>query len=120
CRLAVESVDGAFPPVAQSVEMRDGSANASLEVSVPDPRPWSPEDPHLYDCVVRLEPVSPHPPAPSPSRGEGEQAYPGGASFPAPPRGRGGRGEGDLSEPDVVRTYFGLRSISTGLWEDKP
>jgi hypothetical protein len=97
CRVAVESVDGAFAPVEQRVEVRDGRAAAELEVRVADPRPWSPDEPHLYECVVRLEPEAPPPPAPSPTRGEGEQ-----------------------SEPDVVRTYFGLRSISTGRWEDKP
>src|SRR5207249_6263501 len=57
CRLAVESVDGAFPPVEQIVEVRDGRAAAELDVRVAEPRPWSPEDPHLYECVLRLEVV---------------------------------------------------------------
>src|SRR5439155_973546 len=36
---------------------------------------------------------SPHPLAPSPTRGEGE--HDGGTPFPSPQRGRGARGEGD-------------------------
>ncbi len=52
-RLSVTSADGLFPPVEQIVAA--GQGETTLEVHVPSPRPWSPEDPFLYDCAVRLE-----------------------------------------------------------------
>ena len=81
-QLRVESVDGAFPAEEQSVTVAAGGTTARLDVQVPAPRAWSPEDPHLYDCTVTLS---------------------------AP---------GQLD--DRISTYFGLRSVSRGRWEDKP
>lgn len=52
-RLRVASVDGAFPDVEQLIA--EGRDEAEVEVAVPDPKPWSPESPHLYDCTVTLE-----------------------------------------------------------------
>ncbi len=80
-RLRVTSADGSFPPVERTVEV--AQATATLDVPVPSPRAWSPEDPHLYDCTVALVPEA------------------------------GGAG-------DTVSTYFGLRSVSKGFWENKP
>jgi hypothetical protein len=84
-RLGVTSADGSFPPVEQRVTVSAGVTEQTLEVRVPEPRAWSPEDPHLYDCTVRLIPE--------------------------------GGGEG---AEDAVTTYFGMRSISRGCWEDNP
>jgi hypothetical protein len=41
-----------------------------------------------------------------------------GESFPSPPSGGGARGRGPSA--DTVHTYFGLRTVSKGIWEDKP
>jgi len=84
-RLAVTSVDGSFPETARQVVLEGARTEATLEVAVPDPKLWSPERPHLYDCTVRLEPEN-------------------GAGVAA----------------DEVRTYFGLRAISRGCWEENP
>jgi hypothetical protein len=53
-RLSVSSTDGSFPTVEETIEVAAGSSEHTLEVRVPDPRPWSPEESHLYDCTVRL------------------------------------------------------------------
>jgi hypothetical protein len=82
-RLSVTSADGAFPAVEQTVAIEVGIHEHTLEVAVPHARSWSPEDPHLYECTVRLAPES-------------------------------GGNEG----ADEVSTYFGLRSISRGFWEE--
>ncbi|HEX2513406.1 MAG TPA: glycoside hydrolase family 2 TIM barrel-domain containing protein, partial [Chloroflexota bacterium] len=76
-RVAVTSEDGAFPPVETGVEVTPGRTTVNLEVRVPQPRAWSPESPHLYDCVVTLTPQPPPPgdtltPQPPPPEGEGE------------------------------------------------
>jgi hypothetical protein len=56
-RLSVTSADGSFPAVEQSVTVEAGTTEHRLTISVPRPRAWSPEDPHLYECAVRLSPV---------------------------------------------------------------
>jgi hypothetical protein len=53
-RLSVVSADGAFPAVERTVSVSASTTEHELEVTVPNPRPWSPEDPHLYDCTVKL------------------------------------------------------------------
>jgi hypothetical protein len=86
-RLRIESDDGAFPAVEASVS---GDVTR-VEVEVPAPRAWSPEDPYLYECTVTLMPSS------------GDAAL----ARPADPS-------------DVVQTYFGMRSVSKGRWQEKP
>ena len=87
-RLSVTSTSGLFPAVDVPVEVAGDVTQRSVDVQVPQPRAWSPEDPHLYDCLVTLAPAT--------------------ADRGAPP------------EPDRVQTYFGLRTISKGVWEDRP
>ncbi|MBI3972742.1 MAG: hypothetical protein HY332_15815 [Chloroflexi bacterium] len=53
-RIIVESKDGSFPAVEQEVTIETGRTEVELEVRVAQPRAWSPEDPHLYECTVRL------------------------------------------------------------------
>jgi len=48
-RVRVTATDGALP-VATAV----GAAGAGLTLSVPRPRLWTPDDPHLYDLKVAL------------------------------------------------------------------
>jgi hypothetical protein len=86
--VAVASKDGAFETVHQAVDLAAGHARAVLHVPIPDARPWSPEDPYLYECVVTLTPDATSAPNGGPA--------------------------------DAVHTYFGLRSVSSGRWEDKP
>lgn len=102
CRLTVTSADSSFPAVeqvfdfqAERTDMAMGVATeitteASVEVQVPQPRPWSPEDPHLYPCTVSLvvqrADVSP----------------------------------GTSADQDEISTYFGLRAIATGRWDGRP
>ncbi|HEX2033622.1 MAG TPA: hypothetical protein VHS99_05520, partial [Chloroflexota bacterium] len=117
-QVTVESVDGQFPTVTQTVEVQGGATEATLEVEVPHPHPWSPEDPHLYDCKVTLAPLDPQ-------RGDGAAGGGDGAGKGHGDRLGDGRGEArsearDRGVADEVRTYFGLRSISTGRWEGKP
>ena len=52
--MRVTSADGSFPDVEAPLTLSAGEAVASLRLEVPDPRLWSPESPHLYDCVVTL------------------------------------------------------------------
>jgi len=59
--LLVEASDGEphTVTVAVSAEGRpvaraQGAAGHELRIEIPDPRPWSPEDPFLYDLEVRL------------------------------------------------------------------
>ncbi len=60
-RLTIESAEGAFPTVEESVSLSAAESEHRLEVRVPNPTAWSPEDPHLYDCVVRLAPEGSEP-----------------------------------------------------------
>jgi hypothetical protein len=83
--LAIESSDGLFPGVERRLTLEDRRTEALIDLPVPNPRAWSPEDPHLYDCVVTLR-VS-H---------EGRELV------------------------DTVNTYFGLRSVSSARWENRP
>jgi glycosyl hydrolase family 2 len=53
-RLVIRPVDQAFPAVEEQIRVGPGRTEHAVEVSVPDPRPWSPEDPHLYECSVSL------------------------------------------------------------------
>ena len=68
----VESKDGVFPTVEGAVS----GDTVKLDVRLPEVVAWSPENPHLYECVVTL-----------------------GA--------------------DRVETYFGMRSVGRGRWEEK-
>lgn len=52
-RVVVASTNGQFPDAV--ADAQKGADTASVTVTVPDARAWSPEDPHLYDCSVRLE-----------------------------------------------------------------
>ena len=99
----VTSDEGAFPDAEASVTLAGGEAVARLRVVVPDPRLWSPESPHLYDCVVTLTPQLPARDggvgAPPPHTVEQEEDASGDAGHAVPPARVG----------DAVRTYFGLR-----------
>jgi hypothetical protein len=115
CRLTIESDDGFFPTVERTIEVRAGRGDASIDVHVPRPRPWSPEDPHLYDCTLTLTPLAEgqdeRPAAPGRTRDELPSVVPsapGHSTFVAE------------NVPDTVRTYFGLRSIATGRWDHRP
>lgn len=39
---------------ARDVARAEGRAGEALTLRIPEPRPWSPDDPHLYDLVVTL------------------------------------------------------------------
>jgi hypothetical protein len=54
-RLRIRSDDGAFPEVETPLRIEPGLSEHVLEVTVPEPRAWSPEEPHLYDCTVHLD-----------------------------------------------------------------
>src|SRR5581483_9766335 len=96
-QLTLQADDGSFPAVSQSVTVpAGGQASLTLEVPVPQPHLWSPEDPHLYPCTLRLQ--AEEPPG---AAGKGATASAAGAV-------------------DEVHTYFGLRRISTGRWEGRP
>ncbi|CAA9236857.1 MAG: GH2 [uncultured Chloroflexi bacterium] len=57
-RVRVESADGAFPAVEETVSLSGtDTSELRLEVRVPDAHAWSPEDPHLYECSVSLVPA---------------------------------------------------------------
>ncbi len=81
-RLEVISEEGHFPTATATLMLTPGLTTQILHVEIPHPRAWSPEDPHLYDCTVRLMP--------------------------------------EWGVADAVSTYFGLRSIERGFWEDNP
>ena len=55
-RLAVTSSDGVFPVAEQGVILDAEQTACTLQVAVPNPKAWSPEAPHLYDCTVTLTP----------------------------------------------------------------
>lgn len=126
-QLSVTSPSGAFAPVTTQVTAGAEHVSATLSVSVPNAKPWSPEEPNLYDCQVALTPV------PSPADGRGvpttgpvaasrEAAPESVAGTPRPPAGEGtGVRASDTGEgADVITTYFGLRKISRGRWQDNP
>lgn len=48
-RIAVEAWSG-----GEAVSAGDGPAGGAFRLAVPDPKPWSPAQPHLYDLKVRL------------------------------------------------------------------
>ncbi len=59
--LHVDAADGGAHPV--TVEVLDdgvpvaeaaGTSGEELRIGIPDPHPWSPDDPHLYDLVITL------------------------------------------------------------------
>lgn len=56
-RLSVASTDGSFPTVHQERRAGGSREPTTLSVYPHRPRAWSPEDPHLYDCAVSLEPM---------------------------------------------------------------
>lgn len=49
--MGIDLFDGAGTPVARIVQPVDGTACA-LSLQVPEPRPWTPDDPHLYRVVL--------------------------------------------------------------------
>ena len=110
----VTSDEGAFPDAEAPVTLAGGEAVARLRVVVPDPRLWSPESPHLYDCVVTLTPQLPARDggvgAPPSHTVEQEEDAAGDAGHAVPPARVG----------DAVRTYFGLRAVGSGRWGGKP
>ena len=65
----------------------EGSGTVTLTVRVPNAKLWSPEEPNLYDAIVRLHMDD---------------------------------GTNDARNWDGVRTYFGLRKIGRGFWQDNP
>ncbi|HEU5315143.1 MAG TPA: glycoside hydrolase family 2 TIM barrel-domain containing protein [Chloroflexota bacterium] len=83
CRLRIESSDGLFPAIERTVELEERQTQTLVEVAVPQPRPWSPEEPFLYDCTITLTAA-------------------------------------DQPVGDVVRTYFGLREVTSQRWENRP
>jgi beta-galactosidase/beta-glucuronidase len=84
-RLHVASSNGAFPQATHHVTLAGPMTETMLEVTVPYPKPWSPEEPNLYECSVSLTPAN-----------------------------------GDGAAMDTISTYFGLRKISRGFWDNKP
>ena len=104
CTLTIESVGGLFPTVERTIALEERQTTALVEVEVPSPRAWSPEDPFLYDCVLTLQSRgtlrSPEPPS---------QLPPSGAR----------RGQAP-EPPDVITTYFGLREVTSQRWENRP
>ena len=70
------------------VVFSEGSVGEPLSLALPDPRPWAPSDPFLYDLVIGL--------------GREEQGPTGGEPDPV----------------DVVTSYFGLRTVGIGNDED--
>ncbi|MGW8266256.1 MAG: glycoside hydrolase family 2 protein, partial [Longimicrobiales bacterium] len=99
--LVTVSVRGETPDAAVSVSvLEEGSEVSSatgrpeepIALPVPDPRPWSPADPFLYDLRVSV------------SRNPGSEGA--GGADPA--------GGGPVPAGDEVSSYFGMRSISVG------
>ncbi|CAA9292764.1 MAG: GH2 [uncultured Chloroflexi bacterium] len=85
CVPSIESADGLFPAVERRLTLEDRRTDTLIDLPVPNPRAWSPEDPHLYDCVVTLR-----------LSHEGRELV------------------------DTVNTYFGLRTISSARWDNRP
>jgi hypothetical protein len=83
CHVAIESVDGLFDRVERTLTLEERRTDALLEVIVQNPRPWSPEHPHLYHCTITTT-------------------------------------TDGVVEPDVIVTYFGLRTIWSARWENRP
>lgn len=48
------SVDAIAHRSGETIATTTGALGDTLELSIPDPRPWSPRDPFLYDLTVRL------------------------------------------------------------------
>jgi len=71
----------------------DGGPGEALALPVPNPRPWSPDDPFLYDLRITL--------GPSVTEAQGEGADPGDP-------------EGSAPGWDEVWSYFGMRSVGVG------
>ncbi len=80
---------------------------------MPEPRAWSPEDPHLYDCVVTLTPQLP-------ARDGGVGAAPHTVEQEEDAAGDAGHAVPPARVGDAVRTYFGLRAVGSGRWGGKP
>lgn len=53
-RLEAVLFDGEDPVATDTVEISDGASHASLELTIDDPKMWSPDSPFLYDLRVRL------------------------------------------------------------------
>ena len=83
CHVAISSADGLFDRVERTLTLEERRTDALLEVLVQNPRPWSPEDPHLYHCTITTT-------------------------------------TDGVAEPDVIITYFGLRTIWSARWENRP
>ncbi len=98
-RVTVRAAGGAFPDASETLALAGGRTDARLEVDVPTPHAWSPEDPHLYECTVTLSPELTR-------KGEAGHAE--------------GRDAAPAAVEDQVSTYFGLRSVARGRWEGKP
>ena len=95
CRVNVSSPSGEFPDTQAEVSPE---GTASLSVRIPNPRSWSPEQPHLYDAVVRLSGEEKE------KRRKGEEET----------------GNTSTTNHDEIVTYFGLRSVTRAKWKDKP
>jgi len=72
-----------------------GTPGEPIPLAIPNPRPWSPDDPFLYSLRVSLEPSSARDDASLPERvGSGTATR--------------------VAEGDEIRSYFGMRSIGIG------
>ena len=56
--VSVAAEDDAFAPVTQTVDLDAGAHDIALTLSVPSPRLWSPESPHLYPLRATLTPAA--------------------------------------------------------------
>jgi hypothetical protein len=100
----VEVLGDGPEPVVTVAALQDGTviSRASgrpgelLSLPIPDPRPWSPDDPFLYDLRVSLS----VPGDPLPTSTGGPSAAGALGSVPA--------------EGDQVSSYFGMRSVEVG------
>ena len=115
CALRIESADGLFQAVDGTVTLEEGQTAMLVEVGVPNPRAWSPEEPFLYDCIVTL--------TPGPTAGDALPLN----TLPGPLADSSGAPLASLTQlarpaepPDVVHTYFGLREVTTERWENRP
>ena len=112
------------------VRLADGSAQAeapfapgetekTLSLKLAKPRLWSPDDPHLYDATVRLEPAEPSAAERAARQrvaaecarldGKARAAYSRYVSLEDPDVRHGF----DETAVDEVRTYFGFREVGT-------